>query len=613
MTVEASNDCGGFRPAKKGEHLDTQMFPECAGTEADRDIVKKTEQERKRKKKKTHKSGEELRRQVIAMLGPYASNWQFLQKWLDQKYFLGGNEPSPEQIHKFVDSVTGLVEVGGKEFLPLPEDDPRYETSWKQFRKIIADLRSGAIDERTAAIRFQQALHTAKNIDVVNKGYFEQLEEKRQEKNPYRHASCACNTKTASFNLSAKTAKTAKKKSKKKKDWDPNPWAVCHTTVDKDKDPEKFERCVQDVKKKQTAAEQYIQIVKTAAMDVSEMESVEELRDFMDKHGYKLARSKYPWGETLSFEGAGGDWLHLVNGELVTFDRLKQWALYNWVPETPKEKMWAAENLISSSEGKLAKEAQVVEEPEMQLGAIEMEDADDYDVLDVAVSPEADIESFFVDVIYPQESKFEVPVIDDIVTRGIDVVLDYVKLQTQRYDGTQWISDKPYRDSKVGDVFVVNGKNFVMLGSGFAAITPAEALEWMEVPPEERESVTYPNDVQTILDEHIGLVESKSMTKKKVLATLKAASKVVTRQKTKEASKKPIFSKEARSKEEGIMDALLDTCPRSEVLAAIKRLGEESIAGFSDVTEDDVVDILLMAQPYELAEIYDSVMANRVK
>jgi hypothetical protein len=38
----------------------------------------------------------------------------------------------------------------------------------------------------------------------------------------------------------------AKKKGKKV-----NPWAVCHTTVDKDKDPKKFEKCVMDVKKKQ--------------------------------------------------------------------------------------------------------------------------------------------------------------------------------------------------------------------------------------------------------------------------------------------------------------------------------------------------------------------------
>jgi len=37
----------------------------------------------------------------------------------------------------------------------------------------------------------------------------------------------------------------AKKKGKKV-----NPWAVCHTTVDKDKDPAKYERCVMDVKKK---------------------------------------------------------------------------------------------------------------------------------------------------------------------------------------------------------------------------------------------------------------------------------------------------------------------------------------------------------------------------
>ena len=39
--------------------------------------------------------------------------------------------------------------------------------------------------------------------------------------------------------------------SKKKKKWNPNPWAVCHTTVDKDKDPEKYERCVMHVKENQ--------------------------------------------------------------------------------------------------------------------------------------------------------------------------------------------------------------------------------------------------------------------------------------------------------------------------------------------------------------------------
>lgn len=35
-----------------------------------------------------------------------------------------------------------------------------------------------------------------------------------------------------------------------KKDKPVNPWAVCHTTVDKDDDPDKYERCVMDVKEK---------------------------------------------------------------------------------------------------------------------------------------------------------------------------------------------------------------------------------------------------------------------------------------------------------------------------------------------------------------------------
>jgi len=55
--------------------------------------------------------------------------------------------------------------------------------------------------------------------------------------------------------------KDAKKKAKEKKedvkssgdDRNPNPWAVCHTTVDKKKNPEKYERCVKDVKKKQAS------------------------------------------------------------------------------------------------------------------------------------------------------------------------------------------------------------------------------------------------------------------------------------------------------------------------------------------------------------------------
>lgn len=42
------NDCGGYRPPKG--HLDTQMFPECSGTETDRNVVQKTIKRRKKGK-----------------------------------------------------------------------------------------------------------------------------------------------------------------------------------------------------------------------------------------------------------------------------------------------------------------------------------------------------------------------------------------------------------------------------------------------------------------------------------------------------------------------------------------------------------------------------------
>jgi len=49
LQAESGNDCGGFRPPKG--HLDTQTFPECEGYETDRNIVKKTVERRRKRKK----------------------------------------------------------------------------------------------------------------------------------------------------------------------------------------------------------------------------------------------------------------------------------------------------------------------------------------------------------------------------------------------------------------------------------------------------------------------------------------------------------------------------------------------------------------------------------
>lgn len=51
---------------------------------------------------------------------------------------------------------------------------------------------------------------------------------------------------TASYKKRAKR----RKKTVQKKEWNPNPWAVCTESVGR-KDKKKYERCVMDVKEKQ--------------------------------------------------------------------------------------------------------------------------------------------------------------------------------------------------------------------------------------------------------------------------------------------------------------------------------------------------------------------------
>jgi len=52
---------------------------------------------------------------------------------------------------------------------------------------------------------------------------------------------------------------------------------------------------------------------------------------------------------------------------------------------------------------------------------------------------------------------------------------------------------------------------------------------------------------------------------------------------------------------------------KQQVLAAIKRLGEQSIAGFSGVTVEEVDDVLNMLEDYELSEIIANVQKHPVQ
>jgi len=137
------SNCGEYQKPKG--HLDTQMFPECEGTEADRDIVKK-------QKKKNEKNEKKASREVVDKT-PHERN---------ECPFCGDIRQCrcPSWIHE----QTGVVTT----------------------QNLCSECKDSSI-------------HTAK----------------------------------------------------KKKEYKYNPWAVCNTTVDKDKDPEKYERCVKKVKDQQ--------------------------------------------------------------------------------------------------------------------------------------------------------------------------------------------------------------------------------------------------------------------------------------------------------------------------------------------------------------------------
>jgi len=220
ITPIASNDCGGFRPPKG--HLDTQMYPECAGTETDRDIVKKTREERQKKKKKKKKAENE----DIIVEAKLAQEWKTVED-------LGFNDK------QLVDLFIGFAKKTGGTFEGLYKGKTNdYAPQLNMLNRAVL-LALPMTDESTgtetpatpenvkkAAELISIAL---KNIDQVEEAFL-----------------------TASKKEDKKDKKD-KKDSKKKDsdDWDTNPWAVCHTTVDKDKDPEKYERCVQQVKEKQ--------------------------------------------------------------------------------------------------------------------------------------------------------------------------------------------------------------------------------------------------------------------------------------------------------------------------------------------------------------------------
>jgi len=207
-----SNECGGFRPPKG--HMDTQMYPECKGWPTDRDIVKKTEEKIKKKKKKKSSTNEQSKETKEAkhswpiMRGKEHENEGIWEKWLNGKI----------DDKEFVDRMKQVITMG---FTGLTKDPM---------------VRDGIVSTLRAFDNTGDYSDTARSLSGWLAAGKDIVEDDELE----------LNMASIGDEMKITTAK------KKKKEWDPNPWAVCEVSVGKKKDPEKFERCVKKVKKQQT-------------------------------------------------------------------------------------------------------------------------------------------------------------------------------------------------------------------------------------------------------------------------------------------------------------------------------------------------------------------------
>jgi len=82
---------------------------------------------------------------------------------------------------------------------------------------------------------------------------------------------------------------------KKKKEWDPNPWAVCSKNISKKEEPEKHERCVLDVKKKQSFSKED---TKEASLDKeSQAVFTPSLEEELEEKELEKRRKRFEGGE----------------------------------------------------------------------------------------------------------------------------------------------------------------------------------------------------------------------------------------------------------------------------------------------------------------------------
>ena len=107
-------------------------------------------------------------------------------------------------------------------------------------------------------------------------------------------------------------------------------------------------------------------------------------------------------------------------------------------------------------------------------------------------------------IFYPGQGEdfkqFSVPIPPQYNDAQDNVILDHLWRQTNHVDGNEWIAGKPLRSSMVGDVFMIDDRFYVVLGMGFADISPENAKKWIKLPTRDTAMAFDKDSIDKILE-----------------------------------------------------------------------------------------------------------------
>lgn len=245
---QLSADCGGFRPPKG--HMDSQMFPECEGTQADRDIVKKTRERREKKKKKRKNVHAQVFPQEcycskcgVCMGDMSIADWESKGESCDACSGRLIKAPvAPKPVAPMATSKDPLFKMAQGDVWQLESKDEEFASQMlsqivdkalegdETQQKFLSELWDGeGWDSVKAKVLTEGSTWYVWWMDGVRK-FMSQLDTEdvgEAETSDPDYDGEGAYEPDASASSDALILEAKKKKKKKKKKWNPNPWAVC--------------------------------------------------------------------------------------------------------------------------------------------------------------------------------------------------------------------------------------------------------------------------------------------------------------------------------------------------------------------------------------------------